>query len=59
MLIYMMALGESSVFGDDLAKVVQFGWWQVPTRGSPLQLEEQGTFRISDYGGSWIRMISK
>ena len=57
--MYIMTLGESSVFGDNLAKVVQLGWWQVPTRGSPLQLEEQGTFRISDYAGIWIRMISK
>jgi len=59
MLIYVMTLGELLVFGDDLAKVVQLGWWQVPTRGSPSQLEEQGTFRISDHGGSWIRMILK
>jgi len=44
MLMYMITLGELSVFGDDLAKVVQFGWWQVPTRGSPSQFEEQGIF---------------
>ena len=54
-----MTLGESSVFGDNLSKVVQLGWWQVPTKGSPSQLEEQGTFQISDYAGIWIRMISK
>jgi len=40
----MITLGELSVFGDDLAKVVQFGWWQVPTRGFPLQFEEQEIF---------------
>ena len=55
----MMTLGESLVFGDDLAKVVQLGWWQILTRSSLSQLEEQGTFQISDHGGSWIRMISK
>jgi len=59
MLMYVITLGESSVFGDDLAKVVQFGWWQVPTRGSPSQFEEQGIFQILDHGDSWIRMISK
>ena len=57
--MYIMTLGESSVFGDNLSKVVQLGWWQVPTKGSPSQLEEQGTFQISDYAGIWIRMISK
>ena len=55
----MITLGESSVFGDDLAKEVQFGWWQVPTRGSPSQFEEHGIFWVSDHKGSWIRMISK
>jgi len=40
----MITLGESSVLGDNLAKEVQFGWWQVPTRGSPSQFEEQGIF---------------
>ena len=59
MLINVMTLGESLELGDDLAKVVQLGWWQVPTRGFPSQLEELGTFRISDHGGSWIRMMSK
>jgi len=53
-----MTLGESDLFNRNLAKKIQLGWWLVPIRGSPLQSIELGILRISDQGGSWIRMMS-
>ena len=58
-LMYVITLGKSLALEDDLAKAVQFGWWQVPLKGSPSQFVEQGILRISDHRGSWIRIISK
>ena len=54
-----MTLGESLLLEGGLANTIHLGWWQVPIRGSPSQFEELRTFRISDQGGSWIKMMSK
>ena len=53
-----MTLGKSLLSLGDLENVAQLGWWQDPMRGSPSQLSALGSFRISDQGGSWIRMMS-
>ena len=58
MLMYAMTLGESDLFDGILANEIQLGWWLVPIRGSPLQLEELGILWISDQGGSWINIMS-
>ena len=54
-----MILGDSEAYTEDLANVVQFGWWRTLTNTSPLQLVELGMNWIIDQGGSWMNMISK
>ena len=56
--MYVMTLGESDFSDGILTNKVQLGWWLVPIRGSPLQLEKLGILQISDQGGSWINMMS-
>jgi len=41
MLTYIMTLGESYTESDSLAKVSQFGWLGIPTKGTSLQFSEQ------------------
>ena len=53
-----MTLGKSFSYDGILAKEIQLGWWLVPIRGLPLLFAMLGIFRISDHGGSWIKMIS-
>jgi len=54
----MMTLGESNLSKGILANDIQFGWWLVPIRDFPSQIEELGILRISDQQGSWMKMMS-
>ena len=58
MLMYAMTLGKSDLSAGILANNSQLGWCAVSIRSSPLLLNELGILRISDQGGSWIRIIS-
>ena len=59
MLMYTVTLGEVALFMGLIAKSNQFGWWTVPTKFSLSLLEVLGTLQIMDYGGSWIKIMSK
>ena len=52
-----MTLGESNLSEGILANNSQLGWWVVPIRVLPSQSNELGILRISDQGGSWMKMM--
>jgi len=57
--MYVMTLEDSEAHTEDLANIVQFGWWGTPTNTSPSQLVELGIDWIIDRGGSWMNMMLK
>ena len=57
MLMYVMTLGESSIFDKFLENIIQFGWLDTSTSSSPLQFFKLGNKWIKDYEGSWIKTI--
>ena len=54
-----MTLGYSEAHGEDLANMVQLGWWETPTSLSSSQLVELEMDQMTDQGGSWMNMILK
>ena len=52
MLMYMMTLGESSIFEKFLENIIQFGWLGTLTSSSPSQFFELGNEWMKDHEGS-------
>ena len=57
--MYIMTLKDSEAHNEDLANIVQFGWWETSTNIFPLQLVELGITWITNQGGSWMNIMSK
>jgi len=57
MLMYMITLGESSIFEKFLENIIQFGWLGILTSSSPSQFFELGNEWMKDHEGSWIKII--
>jgi len=58
MLMKVTTLGESDWLDGGLVKVIQLGWWGMPTSSSSLQLLELGMEQMINHGGSWINIMS-
>jgi len=57
--IYDTTLEESWSFDTFLEKVSQLEWFDTPTKCSPFLLNKLGIEQMIDYGGSWMKIISK
>jgi len=59
MLTYIMTLEKSFTELDSLAKVSQFGWLGMPTKGTPSQFSELGIDLMVVQDSSWMKIMLK
>jgi len=57
MLMYAITLEEFNLSIGILVNNSQLGWYVIPIRPSPSLLDKLGILRISDQGGSRMKMI--
>ena len=58
-LIYITTLGESFAKLDSLAKMSQFGWLGIPTKGIPSQFSKLGIDLMVVEDSSWMKIMLK